>query len=576
LIPREFIHQLLARIDIVDVIQARVPLRKAGREYQALCPFHNEKTPSFTVSPQKQFYHCFGCGAHGSAVGFLMQYEHLEYPEAIEVLATQVGMEVPHEGRGRPAGPDPRPWLDLLDRVAAYYRERLADPGPGAGRARAYLRQRGVSEAVAETYALGFAPDAWDRLLRDLGGEEETRRRLIETGLLVERPGTLYDRFRDRILFPIHDRRGRVVGFGGRVLGEAKPKYLNSPETPVFHKGRELYGLHQALNRRGSLTELLVVEGYMDVIALAGQGITQAVATLGTAMTPEHLRRMLRYTPRLVFCFDGDRAGRAAAWKALETALPEARDGREFHFLFLPEGEDPDSLVRREGGDGFRRRMQEARPLSEFLFDHLAGEADLESLDGKAAFAGRLRPLLERLPQGVLKEMLVARLARITGLAPGRLGVGGDRPRAVRRPPARERMTLMRRAIALLLQYPHLAAEVRGADPGWRHATGEGVVILADLLELLAREPEMTTAGLVEHWREDPRRYRILARLAACDLEGAGEAPGREWRDVLEGLAREARETELASLLQRSSGPSGLTPEERERFGELLGTRKGL
>jgi len=328
-IPQDFIDQLLARVDIVDVVGSRVPLKKAGREFTACCPFHTEKTPSFTVSPVKQFYHCFGCGEHGTAIGFLMAYDRMTFPEAVEELARQVGLEVPHEERPERRGPDPQPLYDVLERAAQHYQQQLRRH-PEAQRAIQYLKGRGLSGETAAAFGLGYAPPGWDNLLGAHGTDAEAVKRLDLAGLLAEGSGgKRYDRFRDRIMFPIRDARGRVIGFGGRVLGDAKPKYLNSPETPVFHKGRELYGLYEARRVPGAIERLLVVEGYMDVIALAQHGIGNAVATLGTATTTEHLERIFKTAPEVVFCFDGDRAGREAAWKALNAALPQLREGRE-------------------------------------------------------------------------------------------------------------------------------------------------------------------------------------------------------------------------------------------------------
>ncbi|MFP4181655.1 MAG: DNA primase, partial [Thiohalospira sp.] len=360
-IPQNFIDDLVSRTDIVEVIGERVPLKRKGREYAACCPFHDERTPSFYVSPEKQFYHCFGCGAHGTALGFLMDYGHLSFPEAVEDLAGRLGLDVPREGDdGRPPAPDRTPLYETLAAAADYYRAMLRRHDQ-ARRAADYLKGRGVSGATARDYGLGFAPPGWRNLLPALGGGEETRKRLVEAGLLIERDdGGVHDRFRDRVIFPIHDHRGRPIAFGGRILGDGEPKYLNSPESPVFHKGRELYGLYEARRALRRLDRLLVVEGYMDVIALAGAGVHHAVATLGTATTADHLDRAFRLTGEVVFCFDGDRAGREAAWRALENALPVLRDGRSVRFLFLPEGEDPDTLVRREGGAAFGERENAA------------------------------------------------------------------------------------------------------------------------------------------------------------------------------------------------------------------------
>ncbi len=422
-IPQTFIDELIARADIVEIVGSRVPLKKAGREYKACCPFHDEKTASFWVSPDKQFFHCFGCGAHGTALGFLMQYDQLPFPEAVEELAGRLGLEVPHEGGGPAPARAPEELTELLARVAGYYQENLA----GNERARAYLRARGLDAAIVERFRIGYAPDAWNEVLRRFGATDESRRALSASGLIIERdaprPGSepWYDRFRDRIMFPIRDPRGRVLGFGGRVLEGGEPKYLNSPETVLFHKGQELYGLHEIRLARTSLKRLVFVEGYMDVVRLHQAGVPYAVATLGTATTPEHLKRAFRLVSEVVFAFDGDRAGRAAAWRALQNALPEARAGRELRFLFLPEGEDPDSLVGKEGREAFEARLANALPLSEYLAAQLREQADVTHADGRAKFVALARPLLAKLPQGVYLELLLARIAQEVGLGTERL-----------------------------------------------------------------------------------------------------------------------------------------------------------
>lgn len=422
LIPQGFIDDLLNRTDIVEVVGARVQLKKTGKNYSACCPFHQEKTPSFTVSPDKQFYYCFGCGAGGNALGFLMDHDHLEFPQAVEELAKRAGLEVPREEGGR--GHKPRQSVDsplypLLAAAADYYRQALKSH-PARKAAVDYLKGRGLSGIIARDFALGFAPPGWDNLLKHLGGDAMQQKAMIEAGLLIENAdtGKRYDRFRDRVIFPIRDSRGRIIAFGGRVLGDDKPKYLNSPETPVFHKGQELYGLFEARRSNRDLDEIIVVEGYMDVIALAQQGLRNAVATLGTATSEEHLKRLFRLVPSVLFCFDGDSAGRKAAWRALEATLPNLQDGRRARFLFLPEGEDPDSLVRSEGSDAFLARIQQqAQPLADYFFEQLAQEADPRSLEGKAHLATLAVPLIEKIPGANLRALMRQRLGEITGLS---------------------------------------------------------------------------------------------------------------------------------------------------------------
>ncbi|MBC3410961.1 DNA primase [Pseudomonas sp. SWRI107] len=423
LIPQSFIDDLLNRTDIVDVVSSRIQLKKAGKNHSACCPFHKEKTPSFTVSPDKQFYYCFGCGAGGNALGFIMDHDNLDFPQAVEELARAAGMEVPREEgrRGqKPRQPVDSPLYPLLEAATEFYRQALRNH-PTRKAAVEYLKGRGLSGEIARDFSLGFAPPGWDNLLKHLGADTLQQKVMIDAGLLIENAesGKRYDRFRDRVMFPIRDSRGRVIAFGGRVLGDDKPKYLNSPETPVFHKGQELYGLYEARKHNRNLDEIIVVEGYMDVIALAQQGLRNAVATLGTATSEEHLKRLFRVVPSVLFCFDGDQAGRKAAWRALESTLSSLQDGRRARFLFLPEGEDPDSLVRAEGTDAFRARInQHAQPLADYFFEQLSNEADPRSLEGKAHMATLAAPLIEQVPGANLRQLMRNRLREITGLDP--------------------------------------------------------------------------------------------------------------------------------------------------------------
>ncbi|WP_068827344.1 DNA primase [Pseudomonas sp. BMS12] len=422
LIPQSFIDDLLNRTDIVEVVSSRIQLKKAGKNYTACCPFHKEKTPSFSVSPDKQFYYCFGCGAGGNALGFVMDHDSLDFPVAVEELAKRAGMEVPREEGGRnrtPRQPTDSPLYPLLTAAADYYRQALKNH-PTRKTAVDYLKGRGLSGEIARDFSLGFAPPGWDNLHKHLGGDKLQQKAMIDAGLLIENAenGRIYDRFRDRVMFPIRDSRGRVIAFGGRVLGDDKPKYLNSPETPVFHKGQELYGLYEARKSNRDLDEIMVVEGYMDVIALAQQGLRNAVATLGTATSEEHLKRLFRLVPSVLFCFDGDGAGRKAAWRALEATLPNLQDGRRARFLFLPEGEDPDTLVRAEGTDAFRARInQHAQPLADYFFQQLSEEADPRSLEGKAHLVTLAAPLLDKIPGNHLRTLMRQRLSEITGLS---------------------------------------------------------------------------------------------------------------------------------------------------------------
>jgi DNA primase len=590
-IPRAFIDELLARTDIVEIIGSRVPLKKAGREWKACCPFHGEKTPSFTVSQQKQFYHCFGCGAHGTALTFLMEHDRLPFPEAVEDLAGRAGLEVPREAG---AGPDPRDrLLDDLYALTANVDQHLRDALKESERAKDYLKRRGLVGETAARYHLGYAPAGWDVVLKKFGATDAGRQALLAAGLIIERapdqqkssgPG-FYDRFRDRIMFPIRDSRGRVVGFGGRVIDQGEPKYLNSPETPLFHKGRELYGLYEARQELRNIQRLLVVEGYMDVVRLAQAGIHYAVATLGTATTPEHLNRLFRVTGDVVFSFDGDRAGRQAAWRALETCLPFAKEGRQLKFLFLPEGHDPDTLVAAEGREAFEARLEGALPLSEYLVRHLAAEIDLASVDGRARLAELARPLIARIPEGVYRELLVDRLARevrmpaprlaeLLGLGegsarPSTTGAGpGPEPRRARPARSAGRGSLVSQAIARVVQQP--AAALGIPDPeSLRLAGDRGLDVLAELIEMAQAEPHLSPAQLVERWRDRPEHERLaeLAALPLPELEPAAVAG--ELAAAVSRLAAEAGpERRLDELIDKAAS-EGLSDEEKRELREL-------
>ncbi len=578
-IPQSFIDELLNRVDIVEVIDARVPLKKTGREYQACCPFHNEKTPSFTVSPNKQFYHCFGCGAHGSAIGFLMDYEHLEFPEAIEELARSLGLEVPREAGGsKPAVHAERrdDHFSLLERADHFYRAQLREHAQAA-RAVDYLKGRGLSGEIAARFGLGYAPPAWDALLGYLGSDAHAQKLALELGLLVPRDdGRSYDRFRDRIMFPIRDRRGRTIGFGGRVLGDEKPKYMNSPESPVFHKGQELYGLFEARKANQKLERLLVVEGYMDVVALAQFGLSNAVATLGTATTPEHLERLYRAVHEVVFCFDGDAAGRRAAWRALENALPIMRDGREARFLFLPEGEDPDSLIRRIGCEAFQQQTADSIPLSQFFFASLAQQVDTRSVDGRAHLVELARPLLQKLPDSVFRDLMLERLAELSGLGPDKLGqrlLGTPEPTptgAVKRRAGESGRSPVRTAIRLLLEQPELSRWVT-SPTGFEDLELPGVGLLNELLEMLWQDPHLSAGRLLEHWRGKPEGQH-LARLASLPLVIPETGYETEFRDAIQRLV-EQRIIQRTEQLLFKDRREALSESEKRELKQLLATR---
>ena len=567
-IPQEFLDQLLNRVDLVEIVNSRVLLRRAGREFMACCPFHAEKTPSFSVSPSKQFYHCFGCGAHGNAIGFLMDYERLEFLDAVEELARHAGLELPQRGD---SGDSSRTLLERVARADRFFRQQLRIH-PDRQRAVDYLRQRGLTGQIAGVFGIGYAPPGWDNLCRALRGDGVPAEDLLAAGLASrDEQGRLRDRFRDRIIFPIRDRRGRVIAFGGRTLdGDVTPKYLNSPETPLFHKGSELYGLYEARAHNRSLPRLIVVEGYMDVVALAQHGISYAVATLGTATTAEHIERLFRVVNDVVFCFDGDRAGRTAAWRALEVALPFLRDGRQIGFLFLPEGEDPDTLVRREGQAAFEQRLEQATPLADYLFAELRGQSNPETLAGRAKLAELARPLLEKLPDGHFRDLMGERLRQEAGVNATRL-----RPPPVAASRADHNLRLirtpLRKAIALLLYRPELAQQAMVNDSTPLDSGEPGTRLLAELIETLRDHPQLSVAALLERYR-DTAEGTILERLAAWEPEAPPESFqfDAEFADILAYLRRRDDPREhLPDILLRRGAPSALSTEEREALRNL-------
>jgi len=616
-IARSFIQELLARADIVELLASRVPLQQAGHELKACCPFHDEKTPSFWVSPVKQFYHCFGCGTHGTAIDFLMEFDRLPFPEAVEELAGRLGLPLQYDAEGPRAaaqGPgagdaqadDSRALYELMARVAEFFRAQLAR----SERARAYAAQRGLSAEIIERFAIGYAPDSWNELLRRLGADERAQRELAAAGLIIEREreaaepagregGTrYYDRFRDRLMFPIRDTRGRVIGFGGRVMGPGEPKYLNSPETALFHKGRELYGFYETRLARKSLTRLLIVEGYMDTVRLHQHGIAYAVATLGTATTVEHVRRAFRFVSELVFCFDGDRAGRAAAWRALQNVLPEVRAGREVRFLFLPDGEDPDSLVGREGGERFEARLTAAVPLSEYLIEQLSGQTDIAHADGKARFIALARPLLEKLEGGVYRELLLERIAEALQVPAPRLqqwlagapvtaagrsaagsregggpaaaqGAGGAPTRSRRRASGAGRGNLVTQAVTLLLHFPQAAASVPADQQAALGRVDQpGGAVLRELLAQQATQPGPSLAQTLERWRERAEYRRLCELAAVTPLVPDAAAAARELCEALQRLIDGEQRLRLGRLIEKARA-QGLDAQEKLELQSL-------
>ena len=586
-IPQTFIDDLLARTDIVDLIDQRVKLKKAGKNYQACCPFHNEKSPSFTVSPDKQFYHCFGCGASGTVLGFLMEYDGLEFLDAIDELASLHSLEVPREGPGGSAPSSQQQAAakaqrqDLyaqLGEISRFYQAQLRHSQAAIN----YLKGRGLSGEVVKRFNIGFVPDQWDSVKRQFAKDSHAEKQLIEGGMLIKADGgRVYDRFRDRIMFPIHDRRGRVIGFGGRVLGDDMPKYLNSPETPVFHKGRELYGLYEVRQTHRNPERVVVVEGYMDVVALAQFNIDYVVASLGTATTPEQLQLLFRTTREVICCYDGDRAGREAAWRALDNALPLLQDGRSLKFVFLPDGEDPDSLVRARGASGFSELLDNAQDFGDFLFERLAHDA-MEGDAGQHELANQAAAAISRVPEGFTREGLITQLSRQLNW--------GENERRVRElfrrlqtsaptaAPAissskKIKLTPIRRAIALVLQYPAVAATLDTQDVQEVAALPlPGIELLRQLLAQVQQQPDLTTAQLLEQWRGD-KMANALTRLAMADNLFAGTQIAQELRDIFAVLIEEYLAKRIA-MLQQKSQQGSLTAIEKQELMLLLSESK--
>ena len=577
LIPQDFIDDLIARADIVEVLGRRIQLKKAGREFKACCPFHDEKTPSFTVSPGKGFYHCFGCGAHGTAIGFLMEFDHMSFVEAIESLAGTMGVEVPRDESDRPARRYDE-LFSLMGSIETFWQAGLRDNPTAVD----YLKKRGIDGTTARRFAIGYAADSWNQLLDKFGKTGEAIERLLATGVIIRKDsGKHYDRFRDRIMFPIRDSRGRCIGFGGRVMGNGQPKYLNSPETVLFHKGRELYGLYEARQALRQIDRLVVVEGYMDVVALARHGIDFAVATLGTATTTEHLNQLFRLTDNVIFCFDGDRAGAAAAWRALENALPQIREGRQVRFVFLPDGHDPDSYVNEHGSDGFVKALDGGVALSDFLISELASQVDMKSIDGKARLAELAKPLINKIPPGVYRELLIGSLADVVGLSTAKIEKMLGRPqqsltdtgvqktstgRGRRGSVAAGNPSVVRRAITLLLNHPEAGGKLDIEKLAGLQRPG--VDLLRALIENVQAEPTITMAGLLERWRHDDQG-RHLDKLATLELPIEDEFDAlAELQACLEQLAAAGHRDRIEFLIEKQRLTS-LNDDERAELRTL-------
>jgi len=583
-IPQHFIDELLNRIDIVDVIDSRVPLRKAGRDFQARCPFHEEKSPSFTVSQNKQFYHCFGCGAHGSAISFLMEYEHLDFIEAIKELAHKAGIVLPAIEETPAHKAIDKDLYGLMEEAANFYRQQLRNH-TDSPKAVEYLKARGLTGQVASEFGIGFAPPGWDNLLKAIGGSAQRRAQLATTGMTIEKEaGRYYDRFRNRIMFPIRDRRGRIIAFGGRVIdGNDTPKYLNSPESPLFHKGRELYGLYEARQALRQIDRLLVVEGYMDVVALAQHSIRYAVATLGTALTPDHIGPLFRTTQEVVFCFDGDRAGRNAAWKALDIMLPELKEGRSARFMFLPDDEDPDTLVRKIGQSAFEGLIKNALPLSTFLLETLLTQVDMGAIDGRARLVELARPKLAKISNTLFRHMLIKVLAERINISPQELlYLLGEKSLPTPQQPAHpqqrrdnepRKLSPVRTAITLLLNQPQLAQNA-GEPQRFLALTEPGTRLLVELLELAQANPHINCGTILERWRDQPEG-KHLSKLARTTVDTPADGMAAEFLGALWRLDRQRIEQEYEQLMRKSK-IGQLTQEEKLRITQLQTEKRAL
>ena len=571
-IPQEFIDGLLVRVDVVDIINSRVPLKKKGREYTACCPFHNEKTPSFTVSTSKQFYHCFGCGVHGNAISFLMEYDHMDYVEAIETLASQLGLDVPREGGNQaPKKRISKDLYDLMTDASDYFQLQLK----GSSAALGYLENRGLSSEICSRFLLGYSLPSWDNTLKHLSASY-TQKQIIETGLVIEKDnGGAYDRYRDRIMFPIRNRKGQVIGFGGRVMGDEKPKYINSPETELFHKGSELYGFYEARYATRTLERIIVVEGYMDVIALAQYGISYAVATLGTATTQNHIQQLFRSVPEVVFCFDGDRAGKEAAWRALENALSAVVDGKEIRFLFLAEGEDPDSLVRKIGKESFETLYTtDALALSEYLLKHLQKQFNISSPEGKSRFLTALSESVKKMPDSLIRDQIFTEASKLSNISIANikktlLDNAPSVPFKVNRVKDREvRHTPIRYAVTLLLHDTSLVQFVENPEQ-IALSNLSGADLLTTLIETVEENPHINGASLLERWRNTDFEASLIRLLKWQPDTDNKDVLAREFQDCLRQIRKKANEKKLEALIHKER-TAGLTTREKQDFLILL------
>lgn len=578
MIPRQFIDDLLARADIVELIDSRVPLKKAGKNYQACCPFHTEKSPSFSVSQDKQFYHCFGCGEHGNAISFLMEFDRLDFPDAVEELASHYGMTVPREETNQtPAQQKQQQQVyaqkqddyALMEKISRFYQQQLR-VAEDKETAINYLKGRGLSGEIVKEFGIGYISDTWDGMMKVFATTPAVTKQLVDLGMAIQGDKNKpYDRFRGRIQFPIRDKRGRVIGFGGRVIADATPKYLNSPETRIYHKGHELYGLYEAKLANKQLSRLVVVEGYMDVVALAQHGVRYAVASLGTATTPEQLQTLFRTVKEVICCYDGDRAGRDAAWRAMDNALPLIQDGYSLKFVFLPDGEDPDSLIRQQGKAAFETIIDNAMPLSEFLLSNLSEQTNLSTNEGTAKLVELFQPYLNKLPDSFLKQSIISEIAN-------KFARGSEkRLEELRRHHQKKeqkvikqtKITPVRLAIALLLEHPHIINALPDISM-LTHLNMPGIPLLNELMLLCKQNPNIKSAQIIEKYRGQ-EEGKQLTKLMCLQHHIEPENAESTFLDVIERFLNIFIDQRTEALLAKEQ-TTGLTKEEKQELYNLL------
>ena len=582
LIPQHFIDDLIARADIVDVLSKRIDLRKAGKEFKAVCPFHNDKNPSLTISPLKGFYHCFSCGAHGTALGFLMEYENLNFVEAVESLASELGVEVPYENRSSPIKKNDDLFL-LMDTIQKKFQNNLKNNA----KAIRYLKKRGIDGKTAKKYKIGYAEKGWSNILDNFGTTDSDIKSLLKLGLIIKKENNkgYYDRFRDRIIFPIRDNRGRFIGFGGRIFEGDQPKYLNSPETPIFHKGRELYGLYECQKSMRVIEKVIVVEGYMDVIGLSQNGVEYSVASMGTATTDDHFTRLFRLSDTICFCFDGDQAGYLAAWRALENSLSHLKDGRQIKFVFLPDGEDPDSYIRKKSTGNFEKLLNNGKDLSDFMIQRTSEDIDLKSVDGRARLAERVKPLVNRIQRGIFKELIIEKLSALVGLSAKKLEqsisedkITNKRKFSINYASRRKNLntkkdspSVIKKSISLILNYPEAVKEISNIE--FVNYEKPGIKILIKLLKNITDEPNMNTAALIERWRED-NEGKHLSKLAINSFPRNEEFnAAKELNNCLAQITKNFYNERINSLIKKQAD-NELTSDEKAELKEIIHKNK--